>query len=220
MYNASLGSKPIVSKVQDEYNINMKKLIIGMTGSSGAIIGARLLEVLADTSIETHLIVSKWAQQTLEHETSYTLDALRELAGETYSVGDMGAKISSGSFHTDGMVIVPCSMRSVASIAHGLGDHLVHRAADVILKERRKLVVVPRELPLSTLHLENLLKLSKMDVTILPPMPAFYNHPKSLDDMVDHIVMRILDQFDVARELVSRWDGKMHNNSKRIHPIK
>ena len=191
-----------------------------MTGSSGAIFGARLLEVLADTNIQTHLIVSKWAQRTLEHETSYTLDSLRELASETYSVGDMGAKVSSGSFHTDGMVIVPCSMRSVASIAHGLGDHLVHRAADVILKERRKLVVVPRELPLSTLHLENLLKLSKMDVTILPPMPAFYNHPKSLDDMVDHIVMRILDQFDVARELVSRWDGKMHNNSKRIHPIK
>jgi len=191
-----------------------------MTGSSGAIFGARLLEVLADTNIQTHLIVSKWAQRTLEHETSYTLDSLRELASETYSVGDMGAKVSSGSFHTDGMVIVPCSMRSVASIAHGLGDHLVHRAADVILKERRKLVVVPRELPLSTLHLENLLKLSKMEVTILPPMPAFYNHPKSLNDMVDHIVMRILDQFDVARELVSRWDGKMQNNSKHIHPIK
>ena len=191
-----------------------------MTGSSGAIFGARLLEVLADTDIETHPIVSKWAQQTLEHETSFTLDALRELASETYSAGDMGAKISSGSFHTDGMVIVPCSMRSVASIAPGLGDHLVHRAADVILKERRKLVVVPRELPLSTLHLENLLKLSKMEVTILPPMPAFYNHPKSLDDMVDHIVMRILDQFDLAGELVSRWDGKMQNNSKRIQPIK
>ena len=191
-----------------------------MTGSSGAIFGARLLEVLADTNIQTHLIVSKWAQRTLEHETSYTLDSLRELASETYSVGDMGAKVSSGSFHTDGMVIVPCSMRSVASIAHGLGDHLVHRAADVTLKERRKLVVVPRELPLSTLHLENLLKLSKMEVTILPPMPAFYNHPKSLNDMVDHIVMRILDQFDVARELVNRWNGKMHNNSKRIHPIK
>jgi 4-hydroxy-3-polyprenylbenzoate decarboxylase len=209
-----------VSELQGEYNIYMKNLIIGMTGSSGAILGARLLEVLADTDIETHLIVSKWAQQTLEHETSYTLDALRDLASETYSAGDMGAKVSSGSFHTDGMVIVPCSMRSVASISHGLGDHLVHRAADVTIKERRKLVVVPRELPLSTVHLENLLKLSKMDVTILPPMPAFYNHPKSLDDMVDHIVMRILDQFDVARELVGRWDGKMKNNIKHIHPIK
>ncbi len=191
-----------------------------MTGASGAIFGTRLLEVLADTDIETHLIVSKWAQQTLEHETSYTLDALRNLASETYSVGDMGAKVSSGSFNTDGMVILPCSMRSVASIAHGLGEHLVHRAADVILKEKRKLVLVVREMPLSTIHLENLLKLSKMDVTILPPMPAFYNHPKNIDDIVDHVVMRTLDQFDVARELVNRWNGKMHNNSKRIHPIK
>jgi len=191
-----------------------------MTGASGAIFGTRLLEVLADTDIETHLIVSKWAQQTLEHETSYTLDALRNLASETYSVGDMGAKVSSGSFNTDGMVILPCSMRSVASIALGLGEHLVHRAADVILKEKRKLVLVVREMPLSTIHLENLLKLSKMDVTILPPMPAFYNHPKNIDDIVDHVVMRTLDQFDVARELVNRWNGKMHNNSKRIHPIK
>jgi 4-hydroxy-3-polyprenylbenzoate decarboxylase len=212
-----------VSKGQGEYDgkmKNVKRLIIGMTGASGAIFGTRLLEVLADTDIETHLIVSKWSQRTLEHETSYTLDGLRDLASETYSAGDMGAKISSGSFHTDGMVIVPCSLRSVASIAYGLADHLVHRAADVILKEKRKLVVVAREMPLSTIHLENLLKLSRMDVTILPPMPAFYNHPKSLDDLVNHIVMRILDQFDVAHELVARWDGKMHNNTKRIHPIK
>ena len=209
-----------MSKVQGYYIVDMKRLIIGMTGASGAIFGTRLLEVLADTDIESHLIVSKWAQQTLEHETSYTLDALRNLASETYSVGDMGAKVSSGSFNTDGMVILPCSMRSVASIAHGLGEHLVHRAADVILKEKRKLVLVVREMPLSTIHLENLLKLSKMDVTILPPMPAFYNHPKNIDDIVDHVVMRTLDQFDVARELVNRWNGKMHNNSKRIHPIK
>ena len=191
-----------------------------MTGASGAIFGARLLEVLFETDIETHLIVSKWAQQTLEHETSYTLNALKSLASETYSVGDMGAKVSSGSFHTDGMLILPCSMRSVASIAHGFGEHLVHRAADVTLKEKRKLVLVVREMPFSTIHLENLLKLSRMNATILPPMPAFYNHPKTLDDMIDHVVMRALDQFDIARELVGRWDGKMENNSKRIHPIK
>lgn len=191
-----------------------------MTGSTGAIFGTRLLEVLANSDIETHLIVSKWAQQTLEHETPYTMAMLRDLASEAYSSGDMGARISSGSFHTDGMVIVPCSMRSAASIAYGYGDHLVHRAADVILKEKRKLVLVARELPLSTVHLENLLKLSKMDVTILPPMPAFYNQPKSLGEMVDHIVMRILDQFDVSRELVARWDGKLQNNVKRIHPLK
>ena len=198
----------------------MKRLIIGMTGASGAIFGVRLLEVLADTNIETHLIVSKWAQQTLEHETPYTIDILRNIASATYSIGDMGAKISSGSFHTDGMVIIPCSMRSVASIAHGLGEHLVHRSADVCLKEKRRLVLVVREMPFSTIHLENLLKLSKMNATILPPMPAFYNHPKNLDDMIDHIVMRTLDQFDITRELVDRWDGEMHNNTKRILPIK
>ena len=151
----------------------MSKLIIGMTGSTGAIFGVRLLEALADSDVETHLVVSKWAQQTIEHETPRTLDELRDLATEIYSSGDMGAKVSSGSFHTDGMVVVPCSMRSVAAIAHGNGDHLVHRAADVILKERRKLVLVARETPLSSIHLENLLKLSRMGVTILPPVPAF-----------------------------------------------
>ena len=200
--------------------LNVNRLVIGMTGASGAIFGVRMLEVLADTDIETHLVVSKWAQQTIEHETSYTLNDLRQLATETHSSGDMGAKVSSGSFHTDGMIIVPCSMRTVASIVHGNGNHLVHRAADVILKERRKLVLVARETPLNTIHLENLLKLSQMGVTILPPMPAFYNHPEGLDDMVDHIVMRILDQFDISRELVGRWDGKMRIKAQRIHPSK
>lgn len=198
----------------------MQRLVIGMTGSTGAIFGVRLLQVLADTDCETHLIVSKWAQQTVEHETSLTLADLRALATETYSAGDMGAKVSSGSFHTDGMVVVPCSMRTVAAIAHGNGDHLVHRAADVILKERRKLVLVARETPLNDIHLENLLKLSRMGVTILPPMPAFYNQPKSLDDMVNHIVMRILDQFDISRDLMKRWDGRIRNRGQRIRPIK
>lgn len=198
----------------------MKKLIVGMTGSTGAIFGVRLLEVLADSEIETHLIVSKWAQQTLEHETSTSLDQLRALATETYSAGDMGARISSGSFHTDGMVVVPCSMRSVAAIAHGHGDHLVHRAADVILKERRKLVLVARETPLNDIHLENLLKLSRMGVTILPPMPAFYNRPQTLDDMIDHIVMRILDQFGISKDMAERWDGQMGNRTPGVRAIK
>lgn len=198
----------------------MKKLVVGMTGSTGAVFGVRLLQVLADTDCETHLIVSKWAQRTVEHETPLTVADLRALATETYGIADMGAKVSSGSFHTDGMVVVPCSMRTVAAIAHGNGDHLVHRAADVILKERRKLVLVARETPLNDIHLENLLKLSRMGVTILPPMPAFYNQPKSLDDIVDHIVMRILDQFDISRDLMKRWDGKIRSRSQRIRPIK
>jgi 4-hydroxy-3-polyprenylbenzoate decarboxylase len=197
----------------------MQRLVIGMTGSTGAIFGVRLLQVLADTDCETHLIVSKWAQQTVEHETSLSMVYLRALATETYAAADMGAKVSSGSFHTDGMVVVPCSMRTAAAIAHGNGDHLVHRAADVILKERRKLVLVARETPLNDIHLENLLKLSRMGVTILPPMPAFYNRPKTLDDMVDHIVMRILDQFGISRDLMKRWDGKIRTRGQRIRPI-
>ena len=198
----------------------MNRLVIGMTGATGAIFGVRMLEILADTDIETHLVVSKWAQQTLEHETAYTFKNLQELATETHSSGDMGAKISSGTFHTDGMVVVPCSLRTVAAIAQGAGYHLVHRAADVILKERRKLVLVARETPLNSIHLENLLKLAQIGVTILPPMPAFYNRPENLDEVIDHIVMRILDQFDISRDLVERWDGKMRNRASRIHPIK
>ena len=198
----------------------MKRLVIGMTGASGAIFGVRLLEVLADTEVETHLIISRWAQKTVEHETSTSLDELRGLATQVYSSADMGAKVSSGSFHTDGMVVVPCSMRTVAAIAHGQGDHLVHRAADVILKERRKLVLVARETPLNDIHLENLLKLSRVGVTILPPMPAFYNLPETLDDLVNHTVMRILDQFGISMDLARRWDGAMRNGSPRVRRIK
>lgn len=188
----------------------MKRLIVGITGATGAIFGVRLLEALKGTDVETHLVLSKWAIQTIEHETTYAAKQVRALAAVDHSEGNMGASISSGSFVTEGMVIVPCSMRSLAAIAHGTGDHLVHRAADVILKERRKLVLVTREMPLSDVHLENMLKLSRMGVTIMPPMPAFYNHPESLDDMVDHVVARILDQFGIPADFARRWDGEMH----------
>ena len=198
----------------------MKRLVIGMTGATGAIFGIRLLEVLADTEVETHLVVSKWAQRTAEHETAKSLEEICDLATNVYGPGNMGAKISSGSFQTDGMVVVPCSMRTVAAIAHGQGAHLVHRAADVILKERRKLVLVARETPLNDIHLENLLKLSRMGVTILPPMPAFYNMPENLDDVVNHIVMRILDQFDISLDLIKRWDGDMQRNVSSVRPVK
>ncbi len=191
-----------------------------MTGATGAVFGVRLLEVLAETEVETHLVISKWAQRTIEHETSKGLEEVCDLATEVYGPGNMGAKISSGSFHTDGMIVVPCSMRTVAAIAHGQGDHLVHRAADVILKERRKLVIVARESPLNDIHLENLLKLSRMGVNILPPMPAFYNMPETLDDMVNHIVMRILDQFDISLDLIKRWDGEMRRNVSSVRSIK
>src|SRR5712672_4481389 len=187
----------------------MRRLIVGMTGSTGAIFGVRFLEALKHADVESHLIVSKWAQRTTEHETNYALEQVRALASVVHSPGDMGATISSGSFLTEGMVVIPCSVRTLGGIAQGVGDHLVHRAADVILKERRKLVLLVRETPLSEVHLENMLKLSRMGVVMLPPMPAFYNHPKTVDDVIDHIVFRVLDQFGIETPFAKRWDGHM-----------
>ncbi len=195
--------------------MSKKNLIVGMTGASGAIFGVRVLEVLRDTNVTTHLVVSKWAQQTLEHETTLKLHDLKGLADAYYAPGEMGARVSSGSFITDGMVIAPCSAKSLAAIANGFGEHLIHRAADVTLKERRPLVMVVRETPLNDIHLENMLKLSRMGVTILPPVPAFYNHPQDIDDIVNHIVGRVLDQFGVECEFEKRWDGTMYTQTPR-----
>ena len=188
----------------------MRRLIVGLTGATGAVFGVRMLEVLKNSSdIETHLVVSGWARRTIEHETRHTFKQVCKLASVYHNSKNMAAEISSGSFITEGMVIIPCSMRTLGSIAHGSGEHLVHRAADVVLKERRRLVLVVRESPLSELHLENMLKLARMGVSIVPPMPAFYNHPKSLDDIVDHVVARVLDQFGIPVPFAKRWDGRM-----------
>lgn len=187
----------------------MKRIIVGITGATGAIFGVRLLEALRAAGVETHLVLSKWGQQTVEHETGLTAADLRARASVVHGSANMAATLSSGSFRTEGMVIAPCSMRTAAAIAHGYGESLVHRAADVVLKERRKLVLVPRETPLSEVHLENLLKLARMGVTIVPPMPAFYNKPATVDDIVNHIVARVLDQFGVDAAFAKRWDGKM-----------
>ena len=182
-------------------------LIVGMTGASGVIYGVRLLEMLQEAQVESHLVLSRWAARTLVEETRYTPDAVQALATRTYPVTDLGAAVASGSFLTRGMVIVPCTMRSLAAIAHGFGDTLIHRAADVILKERRRLVLVVRESPFSEIHLENMLKLSRMGVVIAPPMPAFYHHPSTIDEMVDHTCVRILDQFGIHLGPASRWGG-------------
>lgn len=192
------------------------RLIVGITGATGSILGIRLLQALHSAHVETHLVVSKWGARTLVHETSYTLEQVQQMATSSYSPNDQGAALSSGSFLTNGMVVAPCSMRTLAAIANGQGDHLIHRAADVILKERRKLVLVVRESPLNDIHLENMLKLSRMGVVILPPMPAFYNHPHSIDDMVDHMVMRTLDQFDIHLDLTERWEGEMSSGANLI----
>jgi 4-hydroxy-3-polyprenylbenzoate decarboxylase len=185
------------------------RLIVGITGATGTIFGVRLLQMLHGSGVETHLVMSKWGVRTLAHETTHSLKEVQNLATHNYPLGNQGAAISSGSFITLGMVVAPCSMRTLSAIAHGQGDNLIHRAADVILKERRKLVLVVRESPFNDIHLENMLKLSRMGVIILPPVPAFYNHPQNLDDMVNHITMRTLDQFDIHLDVMNRWDGAM-----------
>jgi len=184
-----------------------RNLIVGITGATGTIIGVRLLQLLQGSDVDTHLVMSRWGARTLVEETDYTVEQVQALAARAYPVGDQGAPISSGSFVSLGMVIAPCTVNTLASIAHGHGENLVHRAADVVLKERRKLVLVVREAPLSDIHLENMLKLSRMGVVILPPVPAFYNRPKTLDDMVNHIAMRVLDQFDIHMDVMERWSG-------------
>src|SRR5437867_8106292 len=185
-----------------------RRLIVGITGATGVIYGVRLLQALHDTGVESHLVVSRWGARTLLHETTHSLAEVRAMATRSYSENDQGAAISSGSFLTLGMVIVPCSMKTLSAIAHGQSDDLIHRAADVVLKEKRRLVLVVREAPLSEIHLENMLKLARMGVVITPPVPAFYNHPRSIDELVDHTVSRILDLFDIHLE-TARWTGIM-----------
>lgn len=185
-----------------------RRLIIAITGASGSIYGVRLLEKLRGTGVETHLVMSRWGARTLVHETAYTPEQVQALATVTHPLTDQGASISSGSFLTMGMVVVPCSARTLAAIAHGTGDNLIHRAADVVLKERRKLVLAVRESPLSEIHLENMLKLSRMGAVICPPLPAFYTRPQSIDDIVDYSVSRILDQLGIHLD-GNRWSGEM-----------
>lgn len=187
----------------------MKKIVVGITGASGTIYGIRLLEALAqDPSVETHLVMSRWAKENLAVEnTGYTEKEVRELANVVYDDRDMGASIASGSFQHDGMVIVPASMKTVAGIATGLADNLIARAADVTLKERRTLLLVPRESPFNQIHLENMLKLSRMGVEIIPPIPAFYNNPQTIDDLIDHNTMKLLDHLHLNNDYSSRWQG-------------
>lgn len=185
------------------------RLVVGITGASGAIFGVRLLERLRELDVESHLVVSAWGARTLEHETNYSMAEVRALADVVYKPGDQAATISSGSFHTDGMIIAPCSVKSLAAIATGYADSLITRAADVTLKERRRLVLLVREAPLSEVHLENMLKLARMGASIVPPVPAFYNHPKTLNDMVDHVVARTLDQVALTVDHSPRWDGDL-----------
>jgi 4-hydroxy-3-polyprenylbenzoate decarboxylase len=186
------------------------RLVVAISGATGSIFGIRLLEALrAAGGVETHLIISKWGQRTLEHETTLTAEAVRRLADATYNAENMAAPLSSGSFSTDGMVVAPCSVKTLGAVAGGISDSLIARAAEVTLKEGRKLVLLVRETPLSAIHLENMLKLARLGAVILPPVPAFYNHPVTLDDMVDHVVARVLDHFRIPFARARRWDGRL-----------
>lgn len=189
------------------------RLIVGITGATGSIYGVRILERLREAGVESHLVVTRWGARTLLHETPYSKEHVESLATQAYNAADMGAAISSGSFKTDGMIVAPCSAKTLGAIANGYGDNLVHRAADVTLKERRRLVLALREAPLSDIHLENMLKLSRMGAVVMPPVPAFYTMPQTVDDIVDHTVARLLDLFDIEVKGASRWTGEMNVRS-------
>jgi flavin prenyltransferase len=181
------------------------KIIVGISGASGAIYGIELLKALKELNIETHLVISGWGAKTIELETVFKAEQVRSIADYHYENDDLTAILASGSFLHDGMVVAPCSMKSLASIAYGYSDTLLTRSADVSIKEKRKLILVPRETPLSTIHLENMLKVASLNVTLLPPMPAMYIKPTSVDDLVIHTVSRILDHLGIENSLSKRW---------------
>ena len=181
------------------------RLVVGITGSSGVIYGIKLLEVLLKIKIETHLIISQWGERNVQIETDKSVEFVKSLATRNYNNDDMAAPISSGSFKTDGMAIVPCSMKTLSSIANGYDDNLVSRAAGVCIKESRRLVIVPRETPLSKIHLQNMTRLADIGVIVLPAMPGFYQRPKSMDDLITHIAGKILDQFGIEHNIYRRW---------------
>jgi len=181
------------------------KLIVGITGGSGVIYGIKFLEALFKLNIESHLIISEWGEKTIRIETNFTIKYVKSLASVNYDPHNMASEISSGSFISDGMVIIPCSMKTLSSIANGYDDNLISRAADVCLKETRRLVIVPRETPLSRIHLLNMLRLNKAGAVLLPAMPGFYHKPESIDDLVNHIVGKVLDQFRISNNVFKRW---------------
>ncbi len=196
------------------------RLIIGISGASGAVYGVRLLETLRFHPIETHLVISKAGERTIADELERKLAEVRALADVVYPASDIGAAISSGSFQTMGMIIAPCSVKTLAEIAHGVTGNLLTRAADVVLKERRKLVLMLRETPLHSLHLRNALTLAEMGAIIAPPVPGFYARPASIDALVDHSVGRVLDLFNIDSGRVARWGETADDQPAKKHKVK
>jgi 4-hydroxy-3-polyprenylbenzoate decarboxylase len=184
------------------------RIIVGISGASGIIYGIRMLQVLRELKVETHLVMSRSAQVTLSHETDFSIDNIRDLADVSYANADIGAAISSGSFRTMGMVIAPCSMKTLAEVATGVTSNLLSRSADVILKERRRLILMVRETPLHLGHLRNMVSATEAGAIICPPMPAFYNRPGSVEALVDHTIGRTLDLFGFDAKLLRRWGGE------------
>ncbi len=186
----------------------MTVLVIGITGASGAIYGIRLLEVLSSTDdVETHLIVSRPAETIIKYETDRSIEDVRELASFSYDIKDIGAQIASGSFRTDGMIVAPCTVKTMSAIANSYSENLLIRVGDVTLKERRQLLLLVRETPLHLGHLRNMERLCEMGATIMPPAPAFYHRPQTIQDVVDHTVGKMLDIFGIEHTLFQRWPG-------------
>ena len=183
-------------------------LIIGITGASGVIYGIRLLEVLSTyKEIETHLLVSEAGEKNIQYETDWKVEEVRALADFSYDIQDIGARLASGSFKRDGMVVAPCSMKTLSALANSYADNLLTRTADVTLKERKRLVLLARETPLHLGHLRNMEKLTEMGAVVLPPIPAFYHRPRTINELVDHTIGKVLDIFDIDHNLFPRWPG-------------
>ena len=183
----------------------MKRLIVGISGATGAIYGIRLLEVLAKSNVETHLVITEAAQKTILMETDWKVEKVKSLAKVVYDIQDIGANIASGSFQSEGMVVIPCSIKSLSAIANSFNVNLLIRAADVTLKERHKLALVVRETPLHKGHLDLMLRVTDMGATLLPPIPAFYFYPKTIDDLINHTVGKVLDLLGINHHLFERW---------------
>lgn len=190
----------------------MKKIIIAISGASGSIYGIDLLAKLKKVAgVQTYLVMSDWAKENIKLETDYSPTKVAALADHVDDDHNLGAEISSGSFKVDGMVIAPASMKTIAGIAIGFDEDLIMRAADVMLKEQRKLIMVPRETPLSAIHLENITKLAKLGVHIIPPIPSFYNHPRTIQDLIDHQSMKVMDSLGITSHFGKRWQGEVHD---------
>jgi 4-hydroxy-3-polyprenylbenzoate decarboxylase len=183
------------------------RLVIGISGASGVVYGIRTLEVLKELKVETHLILTSAARETIRLETNHKAAAVERLATQTHRINDFTSKLSSGSFRTDGMVIIPCSMKTLGGLASGYADNLLLRAAEVTMKERRPLVLVVRETPLTLIHLENMTKVARAGAVVLPAMPAFYHRPKTIDDLINHVVGKVLDTLGIKTDLYQRWES-------------